>query len=429
MASVNVERRTKRWQQQRWILDSIIRTVGPEWDQGRIESRSKTGGPAAEGDYKSAARRMRKFDDIHREFASAAKKREAKARDFEHQGRGVAARESYMAAAMLWASACWPIFEEGEQLSGYEERMNACYAKFIKFAPHPIQRVDIPFGGGKYLPAYLHLPRKPEKGEKFPIVFYCGGMDGSKENMVSLYGDRFIERGFAVLAIDGPGQAEAVSRGIYFSPENWQKCANAVYEFLGGQSAIDIEKLVIRGSSFGSFWGTVAAATLGNKVKGYVTTGLCQEPGAWQIFNMASPTFKVRFMFMSGYDDEDEFDRFCKTIDLTPYMPKIKCPYSVITGENEQLSPLEYTEKLFELLKVPKRMVVFEGANHSVTGAPSAENGEDRNTMLADWLLDRVKGKPAKSERVWIDSSGRAHSEPFPMPKRPSAKATRNRRR
>jgi len=70
-------------------------------------------------------------------------------------------------------------------------------------------------------------------------------------------------------------------------------------------------------------------------------------------------------------------------------------------------------------------MVVFEGANHSVTGAPSAENGEDRNTMLADWLLDRVNGKPAKSERVWIDSAGRAHAEPFAKPKRPAARKGR----
>jgi pimeloyl-ACP methyl ester carboxylesterase len=423
MAGINIERRTARWQQQRWILDAIIRTVGPEWDQGRIESRSKTGGPAAEGDYKSAARRMRKFDDIHREFAAAAKKREGRARDFERQGRAVAARESYMAAAMLWASSCWPIFEECELLSGYEERMNACYAKFIKFAAHPIKRVEIPFGNGKFLPAYLHLPRKPINGEKFPVVFYCGGMDGSKENMVSLYGDRFIERGFAVLAIDGPGQAEAVSRGIYFSPENWEKCANAVYDFLSNQPAVDIKRLVIRGSSFGSFWGTVAAATLGNRVKAYVTTGLCQEPGCWQIFNMASPTFKVRFMFMSGYDDEDAFDRFCKTIDLTPYMAKIKCPYMVISGENEQLSPIEYTERMFELLKAPKRMVIFEGANHSVAGAPSAENGEDRNTMLADWLLDRIDGRSMKSERVWIDSSGRAHVQPFAKATRKSVKS------
>jgi hypothetical protein len=68
-------------------------------------------------------------------------------------------------------------------------------------------------------------------------------------------------------------------------------------------------------------------------------------------------------------------------------------------------------------------MVIFEGANHSVAGAPSAENGEDRNTMLADWLLDRINGKSMKSERVWIDSSGRAHTEPFAKAARKSGKS------
>jgi hypothetical protein len=97
----------------------------------------------------------------------------------------------------------------------------------------------------------------------------------------------------------------------------------------------------------------------------------------------------------------------------------------VIVGENEQLSPVEYTEELFKLIKAPKRLVIFEGANHSVAGAPSAENGEDRNTMLADWLLDRVNGKTVKSERVWIDSSGKPHSEPFKPAARKSAKRGR----
>jgi len=34
--AVPMERRMKRWQEQRWILDSVIRTVGIEWDQPRI---------------------------------------------------------------------------------------------------------------------------------------------------------------------------------------------------------------------------------------------------------------------------------------------------------------------------------------------------------------------------------------------------------
>jgi fermentation-respiration switch protein FrsA (DUF1100 family) len=122
-------------------------------------------------------------------------------------------------------------------------------------------------------------------------------------------------------------------------------------------------------------------------------------------------------MFMSGYDDEAAFDRFCKKIDLRPVVPKIKCPYMVIAGENDQLSPIEHTERLFEMITAPKRLVIYEGANHGVGGAPSAENGEEKNTLLADWLLDRIKGRKAKSERVWIDSAGHAHAKPFGKPK------------
>jgi pimeloyl-ACP methyl ester carboxylesterase len=412
---VNVERRITRWQQQRWVLDAVIRTVGVEWDQARIASKSKPGGEAAVSDFRAAARRVRKFDDFHREFAAQARKREAKARAFEEQGRGVAAGESYIAAALLWASACWPIFEESETLHEYETRMNACYAKFIKFAPHPIERVEIPFGK-KHLPAYLHLPRKPEKGETFPCVISIGGMDGSKENMVSIYGDRFLARGLAVLAVDGPGQAESVGRGIYFTESNFGDAGLAIHAWLAKHPAIDIDRLAIRSSSFGSYFGTVAAAALGDRVRGYAVAGVCHEPGCHTIFNMASPTFKARFMFMSGYDDEAAFDRFCKKIDLRPVVPKIKCPYMVIAGENDQLSPIVYTEQLFDLITAPKRLVIYEGANHGVGDAPSADNGEDKNTLLADWLLDRIKGKKAKSERVWIDSSGHATSKPFAKP-------------
>jgi pimeloyl-ACP methyl ester carboxylesterase len=415
MASVNVERRITRWQQQRWVLDAVIRSVGVEWDQARIASKSKPGGEVAVSDFRAAARRIKKFDDFHREFAAAARKREGKARDFEEQGRLVAAGESYIAAALLWASACWPIFEENATLHEYEARMNACYAKFMRYAPHPIERAEIPFGKG-HLPGYLHLPRKPAAGEKFPCIISIGGMDGSKENMVAIYGDRFLTRGLAVLALDGPGQAESVGRGIYFTESNFGPAGLAIHDWLAKQPAIDIDRLVIRSSSFGSYFGTVAAAALGDKIRGYAVAGVCHEPGCHTIFNMASPTFKARFMFMSGYDDEAAFDKFCKKIDLRPVVPKITCPYMVIAGENDQLSPIEHTERLFELITAPKRLVIYEGANHGVGDAPSAEAGEDKNTLLADWLLDRIRGKKAKTERVWIDSAGRATAKPFAKP-------------
>ena len=412
MASAAIEGRIRRWQEQRWLLDAIIRTIGVNWDQNRIASKSKPGGETAEKDFTAVARRIKKFDDIHREFAAAARKRQAKALAYENEGRHVTAAESYIAAALLWASSCWPLFEACEQLHAAEKEMNASYAKFMQFAPHPIEKVEVPFQG-KSLPAYLQMPRKPAPRETFVCNITIGGMDGTKENMVSIYGDRFLARGLAVLAIDGPGQAEAASRGIFFTESNFGEAGLAIHDWLAKHPHVDTQRLAIRSSSFGSYFGTVAAAALGDKVKGYAVAGVCQEPGCNTIFNLASPTFKARFMFMSGYDDEAAFDAFCQKIDLRPVAPKITCPYMAIAGENDQLSPIEHTENLFKLITAPKRLVIYEGANHGVGDSPSADNGEDKNVLLADWLVDRIAGKPFRSERVWVDLAGRAIATGF----------------
>lgn len=402
----------KRWRDQRWILDAVVRTIGIEWDQARISSKARPIGAEAEAEFRAVANRIRKYDDIHREFAAQARKRETRAMVFEKEGRTVAAREAWLTASLLWSTACWPIHEDNETLRAYEDSVNRCYNGFIRHAPRPVERIEIPFED-KFLPAYLHLPHKPAPGERLPLVIIIGGMDSSKENMVSLYGDRFLERGFAALALDGPGQAEAITRGIYFTPYNYADAARAVWSWLEARSDIDATRVVVRGTSFGSYFGTVFASGLGGKIKGFSATGVCQEPGCDTIFNAASPTFKMRFMFMSGHDDESAFDEFCKGIDLRPIAPKIACPYMVVAGEADQLSPIEHTEHLFTLINAPKKLVIYEGANHGVGDAPSVANGEEKVTMIADWLLDRINGKPVVSERVFVDSSGRAHVTPY----------------
>ena len=403
----------KRWREQRWLIDAVVRTIGIEWDQARIASKARPIGSEAEAEFRAVASRIRKYDDLHREFAAQARKREARAIAFDSESRDVAAREAWLTAALLWSTACWPIHEDNETLRSYEERVNACYARFIKLAPHPIERVEIPFGP-KFMPAYLHFPRDRKAGERLPLAIIIGGMDSSKENMVSLYGDRFLERGFAVLALDGPGQAEAITRGIFFTESNFGDAAEAVWEWLKTRKDIDLDQVVVRGTSFGSYFGTVFSAALGDRIKGFAATGVCQEPGCDTIFNAASPTFKIRFMLMSGYEDEQAFDEFCKKIDLRPIAPLIKCPYMVVAGGADQLSPIEHTEHLFTLIKASRKLVIFEGANHGVGEAPSVANGEEKVTMIADWLLDRIKGKSFASERVFIDSTGRAHNTPYP---------------
>jgi dienelactone hydrolase len=409
--SSKVDRRMKRWQEQRWILDAVIQTIGVEWDQARLAYMSAPGGPEAVAEFRRVGATIKKTADIDRAFVAAAKRRQARAEEYEKQGRGVSAGEQYFIAQLLWATARWPIFEANKALLDMEEQMNHCFAKYIEYAKHPITRVEVPFGN-KAMPAYLHLPHKPAPGEKFPCVLYIDGMDGCKEMMVSAYGDPHLERGIAVLAIDGPGQGECCTIPIPVTPRNHGDAAVAAVDFLAARPEIDAARIAVRGVSMGTYFTPCAAAALGDRIKGVAMMAVCQEPGFNMIFNMASPTFKLRYMFMTGIEDEDEFDEYAKQFELFSIADKIKCPYLCLAGEDDQLSPIEYSYELFDKIKAPKKLVVYEGAEHGIMGAPSAGLGENPMVMIIDWLEDRLKGKPMKSEKVFIDGVGRATVTP-----------------
>ena len=89
MMRAKTEQKVKRWHDQRWLLDTVIQSVGMEWDQPRLGYTMYPAGPDAVGDFRTVGMRVRKFADMHREFAAAARRRETKAENFHKQGRKV----------------------------------------------------------------------------------------------------------------------------------------------------------------------------------------------------------------------------------------------------------------------------------------------------------------------------------------------------
>jgi dienelactone hydrolase len=414
MMRAKTEKMVKRWAEQRWALDSIIQAVGMEWDQPRLGYTMYPAGPDAIADFRTVGLRVKKFADMHRELGAAARRREIKAENFAKQGRQVSARESYFIAAMLYSAARWPIFENNPVSIDYNARMVRCYDKFAEFAPHPVQRVEVPFGGkGKSLPGYLHLPRQPKPGEKFPCVIGIDGMDGSKEIMCSMYGDKFLERGMANFIYDGPGQGECTIREIHVTETNHMDAASAVWDWLAKHPHIDPERIAVWGISFGSFFALQAAAALGAKIKGAALTFVNHEAGLHTIMDSASPSFKMRFMYMAGYADEAKFDQFKQKFSAAPLIAKIACPVLIQGGEDDELSPIENSVELAAKLKVPRKLVIYEGERHAIGGNMASYMGESWFTMLADWCLDRIEGKHAPNERVHINSLGQAETTPY----------------
>jgi len=161
-----------------------------------------------------------------------------------------------------------------------------------------------------------------------------------------------------------------------------------------------------RGTSFGSFFGTIVAANE-PRVAATAVISTCLEPGCHTIFEEASPTFKKRFMWMSNYTDESKFNEFVKTLTWEGHVEKIRSPYLVVAGEADELSPLEHTERMIRALSGPRQLVIYADSRHSVGNVPAANLGPFPPTLVADWLMARLNGKPLKSERWLVESTGR----------------------
>src|SRR5262249_48140781 len=87
-----------------------------------------------------------------------------------------------------------------------------------------------------------------------------------------------------------------------------------------------------------------------------------------------------------------------------------------VAGEAEELSPLEYSERLMAALKGPKQMVVYQESRHSVGNVPAANLGPFPPILLADWLADRLAGKPFVSEHWYVAGSGEITKTPYLIP-------------
>jgi dipeptidyl aminopeptidase/acylaminoacyl peptidase len=388
----------RRWREQRWLLDQVIQTRGLDWDQGRTGKILRNCGPGVEGELREIGRRVQKFTDIPREFSRAAQRREELGREAEKAGHDVEAREHYYVASTFYTNAMWAIYEDGNpKRIAWGEKKRACYDKFIQFAGRPIERVELPFEG-KTLSALLHLPPRAKAGEKVPCVLYIPGMDGVKEDN-PIHNDPFLERGIALLAIDGPGQGESRARGVKCTAWNYGDAGKIACDYLAKRPEIDANRLAIMGSSMGSYWGPRVAA-VEPRFKACAVSGVCVEPGQYTIFNTASPTFKLNYMYMSGYDDEAAFDEFAGTLTLKEAAPKITCPYLVVAGEDDELCPIEFVYEFMDALRSPKVLVVYEGEKHSIRNPRS-------RTLIVDWLADRLAGKPFKAEKIYVELSGR----------------------
>ncbi|MGH9088606.1 MAG: alpha/beta hydrolase family protein [Acidimicrobiales bacterium] len=407
----------RRWREQRWLVDEAIRTSGIEWDQPRLGYTLGTVvGEQSAAEMAMLRSQIRKLADFLPAVRAAATRHERLARDAEQGERTVTAGEHWHAAAMLWSLSAWPLWRISPEVLELDEAKNRAYLSWARYATHHVERVDIEVGGHR-IPAWLHLPPGHRPGgtsAPLPTVLACGGMDGAREILVRREGDGLLARGFAVLAFDGPGQGESAVHGYHVTATNWIEAGEALVAWCRGRPELDAGRLVAFGTSFGSFWTMQIAATQPSLL-GCAAALPVFEPGASTIFEQASPTFKARHMFMAGlFDDEESFDRLVAGYDLRPLVARSTVPWLAVGGEADELSPVTWVYEIARWSSASSTLVVYDRARHAMTESPATVLGPSWQSIVGDWLTDRVGGAPVRAALHFVAASGAVEERRHP---------------
>ena len=132
-----------------------------------------------------------------------------------------------------------------------------CYKQCAGLHDPLIEAVEIPYEKTT-LPGYFHRADKAQ-GPRPTLIMHTG-FDGSAEEMHVSGARAAIERGYNVLAFDGPGQYGPLHRdGLVFRPD-WEKVVTPVVDFALTQPNVDPRRIALMGISMGGVLAPRAAA-------------------------------------------------------------------------------------------------------------------------------------------------------------------------
>src|SRR5580698_4989966 len=199
------------------------------------------------------------FDSWYNEWNAIGERIFAEAEAQLSAGHRISARDSFLRATTYFRTS--EFFLHGNPkdpriASAYQNSIQAYKACCALYNP-PIQVLEIPYEHTT-LPGYFH--RVDDSGRRRPLLIVHSGFDGSAEELHMDGARAAVERGYNVLAFDGPGQFGPLHRErLPFRPD-WEKVVTPVVDFALTLPGVDPEKIALMGVSMGGYLAPRAAA-------------------------------------------------------------------------------------------------------------------------------------------------------------------------
>jgi pimeloyl-ACP methyl ester carboxylesterase len=343
-------------------------------------------------------------------FAELADRLRAAGEDAARRGQRVSARDHFLRASMYYRSA-----EYFADPFGRAAQQWGCASReaFVKAAAHMAERVEaveIPFAG-KALPGYFMTPAAGTPRGR--TVLILTGFDGTAEELFVQTARAGLERGFNVLAAQGPGQVGSlrVHPELAFRPD-YEKPIGAMIDYALARREVAAENFALYGISFGGYF-VIRAGVHDARIRALIVNSpivdlyaymvafvgpeLAQNPPPITLAEVDAipdaefpPAMKLSFKSACRRFGVDSFAAWLarlKDFTAAGSLGNIRCPTLAMAGEGEGEETRAQFERYCREVKgaVTRRMFsAEEGADmHCQVG-----NLALSNAVVYDWLAE-----------------------------------------
>jgi esterase/lipase len=272
-----------------------------------------------------------------------------------------------------------------------------CFKKAAKYTDFPyIESVEVPYEGGKSLPALFVKPSAHDKGP-LPTVIFFDGLDVTKEICFFFGGVKdLVRRGLACLLVDGPGNGESIRfRDLYLRYDQ-EVPAKAAVDYLEGRKDVHPDRIGVMALSLGGYYAPRSAA-FEKRLKACVAWGAQWDYHAvWKrrvemAYKTALSVPPHHIMWVLHVNSIEDALKRLEKFKLAGVVEKITCPFLLVHGEDDAQISLDDAKTCFNAV----------GSNDKTLKIFSAGEGGSQHCnidylglalpYMQDWLAEKLK--------------------------------------
>jgi dienelactone hydrolase len=349
----------------------------------RALGETQEGGGAVSECFQAASRMKPDLESWHVEWLHVAERNHRRGDEAEKAGHIRTAMNCWLRAADYYRSAeFWLAADDPRRMATFEKCERASH-NWLKYLPGEV--VEIPYEKGVSMPAYFI---KPKGSGKFPVLISFGGLDSFKDELWFMTGRGAVQRGIAVLMVDGPGQGGTLRRHKVPSRYDYEVPVGKCIDWLEKRSDVDAKRIAVSGSSLGGYY----SARAGSKEH---RLAACISHGAiWDVeqrFRDRGETHALagHMKWVLGAKSMAEAIEKAKPFKLEGVLNEMKCPYLVLHGGHDVLG-VENSKTVYEYAKKHGVKVTLRLTTEEETGAEHCQHDNPTlgQELMIDWLAD-----------------------------------------